>query len=188
MIETLRPAFVLTLAFTLLTGIAYPLAVTGIGQTALQQQANGSRIERDGVLVGSTLIGQAFVEQGYFWPRPSATGPEPYNASASSGSNLGPTDARLVERMGEAVSVSGLTSLPADAVSTSGSGLDPHISPENAALQVERVAAARGVPPEDVGRVLDRMTETPLLGILGEPRVNVLALNLALDEDFAAAP
>ena len=182
MINQIRPAITLTLAFTLLTGLAYPLAVTGIGQAAFPAQANGSRVEQGGVIIGSSLIGQPFSRPGYFWPRPSATGSEPYNASASSGSNYGPTDARLVERVAGAVAAyGGAAPIPADAVTASGSGLDPHITPENARLQVARVAAARGVDAAEIEQLLATMTEAPLLGILGEPRVNVLALNLALD-------
>lgn len=180
MLNQIRPAIVLTLLFTLLTGLAYPLAMTGIGQAVFPVQANGSRIERDGVVIGSSLIGQNFTRPDYFWARPSATGPDPYNAAASTGSNLGPTDARLIERVGTAVA--GSADMPADAVMTSGSGLDPHISPENARLQVERVARARGLDVVQVSDVLERMTEGPMLGIFGEPRVNVLALNLALDQ------
>jgi potassium-transporting ATPase KdpC subunit len=179
MLSQIRPAIVLTLLFTLLTGIVYPLAMTGIGQAAFPAQANGSRVERDGVTVGSSLIGQAFADPAYFWPRPSATGSEPYNAAASSGSNYGPTDARLVERVAAAIGEAG--SAPADAVTTSASGLDPHITPENARTQVARIAEVRGVEPASVEQLLTQMTETPLAGILGETRVNVLALNLALD-------
>ncbi|UYN98103.1 MAG: potassium-transporting ATPase subunit KdpC [Devosia sp.] len=187
MLIQIRPAIVFTLAFTLLTGIAYPLAMTGIGQAVFPYQANGSRIERNGVLVGSELIGQTFASAQYFWGRPSATSPNPYNAGASSGSNLGATDARLVQRAAETVAASRQASLPADAATTSGSGLDPHISPEYAALQVARVAEARNTQPAVVQALLDRMTERPTLGIFGEPRVNVLALNLALDQETPLA-
>jgi K+-transporting ATPase ATPase C chain len=188
MLNQLRPAIVMTLAFTLLTGIVYPLAITGIGQAVMPAQANGSVLERDGVVVGSSLIGQAFSAPEYFWPRPSATGPDPYNASASSGSNYGPTDARLVARVDEAVGALGVTEgVPADAVTTSASGLDPHITPENAALQVQRVAQARGVDPASVEALVADMTETPWLGMFGELRVNVLALNLALDSEAPLA-
>lgn len=182
MFDIVRPALVLTFAFTLLTGIAYPLAMTGIGQSLFPTQSSGSRIVEGGVTIGSSLIGQGFSQPGYFWPRPSATGPEAYNASASSGSNYGQTDARLVARV--EASVSGLGTrdpVPADAVTTSGSGLDPHITPDNARLQVARVAAARGMAPAPIEALVADMTEMPALGIFGEPRVNVLALNLALD-------
>lgn len=183
MLNQIRPAIVLTLALTLLTGLAYPLAMTGIGQAAFPAQANGSRVEQDGVVVGSSLIGQSFSQPGYFWSRPSATGPEPYNASGSGGSNYGPTDARLVERVAGAVAAYGdAAPVPADAVTTSGSGLDPHITPDNARRQVARVAAARGVDAAEIEQLLATMTEAPLLGMFGEPRVNVLALNLALDQ------
>lgn len=182
MLNQIRPAIVLTLAFTLLTGVAYPLAMTGIGQAVFPAQANGSRLTQDGVTIGSALIGQNFTRPDYFWPRPSATGPEPYNAAASSGANYGPTDARLVERVAAMVTDLGVTGpAPADAVTTSGSGLDPHITPANARAQLGRVAAARGVDAANIEALLADMTETPLLGIWGEPRVNVLALNLALD-------
>jgi potassium-transporting ATPase KdpC subunit len=182
MLDQIRPAIVLTLAFTLLTGIAYPLAMTGIGQAVLPAQANGSRIVQDDTVIGSSLIGQNFARPEYFWPRPSATGTEPYNGAASSGSNFGATDARLVARV--AASTSGydaMAPVPADAVTTSASGLDPHITPANARNQIARVAEARGQDVARIEAVLDEITEAPLLGIFGEPRVNVLALNLALD-------
>ena len=185
MLNQLRPAIVLTVLLSAVTGLAYPLAVTGAAQAAFPGQANGSRITRDGAVIGSELIGQNFLQPGYFWPRPSATGPDPYNAAASSGSNIGPTGKALVERVDGAVQVMGGGPVPADAVTTSGSGLDPHISPVFAALQVARVAGARGVDPSVVEATLAAVTEQPLWGIFGEPRVNVLRLNLALDE---AAP
>ena len=188
MLNQLRPAVVLTLAFILLTGLAYPLAMTAIGQAVFPTQANGSRVVRDGVLVGSALIGQTFTQPGYFWSRPSATGPEPYNAGASSGSNYGPTDARLVDRVAVAIGeLGGSSPVPADAVTTSASGLDPHITLENARAQVSRIAAARNVEPAVVEQLLVEVTETPLLGIFGEPRINVLALNLALDRQAPLA-
>ena len=182
MLDQLRPAIVLTVLLSATTGLAYPLAITGAAQAAFPGQANGSRIERDGVTVGSDLIGQNFTQPGYFWPRPSATGPEPYNAAASTGSNIGPTGKALVERVAAAVSTMDGGPVPADAVTTSGSGLDPHITPQYAALQVTRVGTARGVEPSVVAALLTDVTEAPLLGIFGEPRVNVLRLNLALDE------
>lgn len=184
MLNQLRPAIVMTLLLSAVTGLAYPLAVTGIGQAVLPAQANGSRIEKDGVVIGSALIGQNFTRPDYFWPRPSATGPDPYNAASSSGSNQGPTDARLVARVGESVTALGGAPQPADAVTTSASGLDPDISPQNAQGQVARVAAARGADPARVQALVARVTETPLLGIFGEPRVNVLALNQALDAEL----
>ncbi len=183
MLNQIRPAIVLTLALTLLTGIAYPLAMAFIGQAVFPAQANGSRVTQEGFTIGSSLIGQSFTQPGYFWPRPSATGPQPYNAAASSGSNYGPTDARLVERVATAVTSLGVTGpVPADAVTASGSGLDPHITPANARSQIARVATARGVDAARIETLLADMTEAPLLGIAGEPRVNVLALNLALDQ------
>ena len=185
MLSQLRPAIVMTVLFTLLTGLLYPLAITGVGQLAFPAQANGSRLERDGVVVGSTLIGQDFAQPGYFWPRPSATSPQPYNGAASSGSNYGATDARLVERVGSTVATLGGSAQPADAATTSASGLDPDISPANARRQLARVAAARAMPEADLQTLLAQMTDAPILGIFGEPRVNVLALNLALD---ASAP
>ena len=182
MLNQIRPAIVFTLAFTLLTGVAYPLAMTGIGQAVFPAQANGSRITQDDIIIGSTLIGQNFSQPQYFWPRPSATGPEPYDASASSGSNYGPTDARLIERVSSAVGERGAAfAVPADAVTASASGLDPHISPDNARMQVARIAQARGQEASEIESLLNTMTELPHLGIFGEPRVNVLALNLALD-------
>jgi potassium-transporting ATPase KdpC subunit len=185
MLNQLRPALVLTLLLSATTGFLYPLAVTGVAQAAFPSQSNGSRITENDVLVGSELIGQAFTEPAYFWSRPSATGPDPYNGGASSGSNIGPTGTALVERVAASVAEQGGGPLPADGVTASGSGLDPHISPAFAASQLARVAEARSVEPAAIQAVLDTVTEQPLLGIFGEPRVNVLRLNLALD---AAVP
>lgn len=186
MINHLRPAITLLFLLTLVTGLAYPLAVTGIGRALLPQQAQGSLIERNGQIVGSRLIGQNFTSDRYFWPRPSATSPDPYSASASGGSNLGPTSAKLKDRVDADVKRLGATGIaspvPVDAVTTSGSGLDPHISPDYAAAQVARVAKARGVNEADLKGLLSRLTEGRDLGFVGEPRVNVLELNLALDE------
>lgn len=185
MLTQLRPALVLTVLFTLLTGIVYPLAITGIAQLLLPAAANGSLIRSGDKVVGSRLIGQNFTQDRYFWPRPSVTADAPYNAGSSTGSNLGPTSARLAERVKaevERLRAAGLATVPADAAMASGSGLDPHISPDFAQAQVARVARARGTDPEFVSALVDRFTEGRLLGIIGEPRVNVLLLNIALDQ------
>jgi K+-transporting ATPase ATPase C chain len=167
---------------TVITGVAYPLLVTGISQVLFKDQANGSLIEKDGKVVGSSLIGQPFSEPKYFWGRPSATSPMPYNGSASSGSNQGPTNPALKEAVeGRIKDHGGKTPVPADLVTASGSGLDPHISPAAAEYQVARVAKARGIPEEKLRALVNQHVEGRQLGILGEPRVNVLRLNLALD-------
>lgn len=181
MLHHLRPAFVLLLGFTLICGFVYPLAVLGVAQNWFKVSATGSLIERDGKIVGSALIGQGFAEDKYFHGRPSAAG-DGYDAANSSGSNLGPTSAKLVERVtAEIEALGGAKPIPADAVLASASGLDPHISPANAARQVARVAAARGLDETAIAALVARMTEGRELGVLGEPRVNVLRLNLALD-------
>lgn len=182
--SSLRPAFVLLLLFTALTGVAYPLAITGIAQIAFPAQANGSLIRDNGTVVGSELIGQNFAEARYFHPRPSAAG-KGYDASASAASNLAAASQDLATRIGGDVAAlrhQGLTGpIPTDLVTTSASGLDPHISPEAALLQVGRVAAARNVAPAVIRTAVTAATEYPLLGLIGEPRVNVLLLNRQLD-------
>ncbi len=179
MLNQLRPAIVLTLLFTVLTGIVYPLAITGAAQGLFPAQANGSQISRDGKLVGSALIGQLFERDNYFHGRPSAIN---YDAATSSGSNLGPSSKTLVSDLAERAAAYGDAKIPADLVTASGSGLDPDLSPEGALAQVPRIAAARGLTEDAVRQLVASETVGPDLGILGEPRVNVLALNLALDE------
>jgi len=188
MIRQLKPALVLLAVLTLLTGILYPLIVTGIAQMVFPAQANGSLITRNGAPVGSTLIGQDFTDPKYFWGRPSATSPFPYNAAASSGSNLGPSNPALmnaVQARIEALKTAdpgNTLPIPVDLVTASGSGLDPDISVAAALYQVPRVAKARGMSEADVRALVDKYTTGRQFGFLGEPRVNVLLLNLALDE------
>lgn len=183
----LRPALVLFLVLSLLTGVLYPLLVTGVAQAVFPHQANGSLVQRDGQAVGSKLIGQAFSQPGHFWSRPSATGPMAYNAAASGGSNLGPSHPALAEavqaRIGalRAADPGNTAPVPVDLVTASASGLDPHISLAAARYQVARVARVRGLPAEQVNALVDQHTEGAWLGFMGEARVNVLALNLALD-------
>ena len=183
----LRPALVLFLVLTLVTGVAYPLLVTGLAQGLFPAQAAGSLIMRDGKPVGSSLIGQNFTDPKNFWGRPSATGPMPYNASASSGSNQGPLNPALVEAVKgridtlRAADPGNTAPVPVDLVSASASGLDPHISPAAANYQTARVARVRNLPLEQVQQLVAQETEMPWLGLLGEPRVHVLRLNLALD-------
>jgi K+-transporting ATPase ATPase C chain len=167
---------------TVITGLAYPLIVTGIAQVVFKDQANGSLIYQNEKIVGSSLIGQPFSDPKYFWARPSATSPMPYNGASSSGSNQGPTNPALKEAVeGRIKDHGGKTPVPADLVSASGSGLDPHISPAAAEYQIARVAKARGIQESVLKELVQKHTEARQLGILGEPRVNVLRLNLALD-------
>lgn len=185
--QSLRTAAVMLLALTVLTGVVYPLAVTLIAQTAFPHQANGSLLTIDGRVVGSELIGQSFAGPEYFWGRLSATGPTPYNAAASSGSNYGPSHPDLkhaVEVRIAALQAHGAAEgkAPIDLVTASGSGLDPHISPAAAEFQAPRIARSRNMTEEAVREMVRRHTEDRTLGVLGEPRVNVLRLNLALDQ------
>lgn len=183
----LRPALAILALLSVVTGLVYPLIVTGVAQLLFPRQAAGSLVVRDGSTVGSELIGQAFADARYFWSRPSATGPFPYNAAASSGSNYGPTSESL--RTATEGRITALRAadpgndapVPADLATASGSGLDPHCSPDAARYQVPRVARARGLDPARVQAMVDAHTQGRQLGVLGEPRVNVLGLNLALD-------
>ncbi|BBU31132.1 potassium-transporting ATPase KdpC subunit [Burkholderia sp. THE68] len=185
--HVLRPALVLFVALTVVTGLIYPAVVTAIGQAAFSHQANGSMIERDGKIVGSEIIGQQFDAPQYFWGRLSATTPNPYNAGSSSGSNLGPTNPALADEVKgridalHAADPDNRAALPVDLVTSSGSGLDPEISPAAAAYQVARVAKARGMTVEQVQALVAQATVGRQFGVLGEPRVNVLKLNFALD-------
>jgi potassium-transporting ATPase KdpC subunit len=196
MLRQIRPAIVVLLALTLITGLVYPLAMTGIAQAIFPHQAQGSLIERDGKVVGSELIGQTFESEKYFHGRPSATTapdpndttktvPAPYNAANSGASNFGPSNKALIDRvqgdMDKLKQENSAAPVPADLVTTSASGLDPHISPEAALFQVPRIAKARNVPDERIRQLVTDHTEGRFLGLLGEPRVNVLLLNLALD-------
>jgi potassium-transporting ATPase KdpC subunit len=196
MLREIRPAIVVLVALTLITGLAYPLAMTGVAKVVFSHQAEGSLIERDGKIVGSALIGQEFKSDKYFHGRPSATvAPDPadptktvsapYNAASSGGSNLGPSNKALIERVQADIDrlkkENPSAPIPADLITTSASGLDPHISPEAAYFQVPRVAKARNLTEDKVRQLVSERVEERFLGILGEPRVNVLLLNLALD-------
>jgi potassium-transporting ATPase KdpC subunit len=200
MLREIRPAIVLVIALTLITGVAYPFAITGLAQVIFPDKAQGSLVERDGKVVGSTLIGQEFTGEGYFHGRPSATTapdpsdptktvPAPYNAANSGGSNLGPTSKSLIERIqGDIAKLkqeNPSAQVPADLVTTSGSGLDPDISAEAALFQVPRVAQARNLPENQVRQLVAEHTSDRLIGLFGEPHVNVLELNLALDRTAA---
>jgi K+-transporting ATPase ATPase C chain len=184
----LRPALMMLLTLTLLTGVIYPLAVTGLAQLFLPSLADGSLIIRDGKVIGSELIGQQFDDPKYFWGRPSATSPFPYNAAASSGSNLGPTNPAFIEAVRGRVSALRAadpvndTPIPVDLVTASGSGLDPHMSPAAAEYQLKRVARARGLGENTLRDLVARHTEGRQLGVLGERRINILKLNVALDD------
>jgi K+-transporting ATPase ATPase C chain len=187
MLKELKPALLMLIVMTVLTGALYPLVVTGIAQVVFARQANGSLIERDGKKIGSELIGQPFGDPKHFWSRPSATSPYPYNASSSSGSNQGPLNPALAEAVTARIKAlrdadpGNAAPVPADLVTASASGLDPHISPAAAEYQVARVAKARGIDPGKVRELVGQSTQGRQLGFLGEPRVNVLKLNLMLD-------
>ena len=187
MFTQLRPAAVLFVFFTLLTGLLYPLTVTGAAQLIFPRQANGSLLAREGQVIGSQLIGQYFDDPRYFWGRPSATQPFPYNPASSGGSNWGPTSARLLAQVESRVAAlraadpQNQAAIPIDLVTASASGLDPHTSPAAAYYQAARVARSRGLALADVNRLIAERTEGRQWGLLGEPRVNVLGLNLALD-------
>jgi K+-transporting ATPase ATPase C chain len=187
MLAQLRPAFLMLLVMTVVTGMLYPLLVTGIAQVAMPSKANGNMIERDGRPVGSELIGQPFGDARYFWSRPSGTAPFPYNAGASSGTNQGPTNPALLEAVEGRIKAlreadpRNTAPVPVNLVTASGSGLDPHITPASAEYQVGRVARLRSIDPQRVRELVSDATEGRQLGFLGEPRVNVLRLNLALD-------
>ncbi|SEA71294.1 potassium-transporting ATPase subunit KdpC [Variovorax sp. YR216] len=185
--DTLRPAIVLFVLLSAITGIVYPFAVTGVARTAFPDQAAGSLVIRDGKPVGSTLIGQNFVDPKHFWGRPSATAPMPYNGGASGGANQGPLNPALADAVKariealRAADPGNTVPVPIDLVTASASGLDPDISPAAARYQAPRIARARNLPVEQVLAMIDARTERPLFGLFGDPRVNVLALNLALD-------
>ncbi|WP_439597754.1 potassium-transporting ATPase subunit KdpC [Falsiroseomonas sp.] len=181
MTAILRPAIAMVVLFTLLLGLAVPVGFTGVAGVVFPIQAGGSLVEREGRVIGSALLGQSFADARYFHPRPSATSPDPYNAASSAASQLSPTSAALLAAVQERVAALGGGPVPADAATASGSGLDPHISPQNAARQIRRVAEARGLPEARLTELVAQHTEGRQFWLLGEPRVNVLRLNLALD-------
>jgi K+-transporting ATPase ATPase C chain len=191
MLQQILPGLRIKLFFTLLLGVVYPLVLTGISQVLFPYQANGSLIVANGKVIGSDLIGQIFAKPDYFHVRPSAAGTDGYDATASGGSNYGPTNQKLIDRIKASIEKFGKENpdyqgpIPADLLTTSASGLDPHISPASALAQVPRVAKARGVSPEQITLLVNQFTEKPDLGLLGEPHVNVLKLNLALDNQLA---
>jgi K+-transporting ATPase ATPase C chain len=190
MLSQLWPAIRINIFLTILLGIGYPLAVTGISQILFPHQANGSLITRNGQVIGSELIGQNFAKAEYFQPRPSAAGNDGYDATASGGSNYGPTNQKLIDRVKASVDKFHKDNpdyqgpIPADLLTASGSGLDPDISPASAQAQEPRIAKARGISPDQLNQLVAQYTKSPDLGLLGEPRVNVLKLNLALDEKY----
>lgn len=190
MLQQLAPALRMTLLLTVLTGLLYPGIVTGLCQALFANQANGSLVTQNGQVIGSTLVGQNFAKPEYFHPRPSAAGNDGYDPTASQGSNLGPTSQKLVDRMKASAAQfrkenpAYTGAIPADAITASGSGLDPHITVANAQAQTARIADARSAKPGDIEALVRSLTENRDLGFLGEPRVNVLALNLALDQHF----
>jgi potassium-transporting ATPase KdpC subunit len=187
MFKHIRPALTVFLLLTAVTGVIYPLLVTGVAQLAFSEKANGSLIRLEGVYTGSELIGQPFDDPKYFWGRPSATPDLPYNSASSSGSNLGPSNPALIDAVKTRMEAlkkadpANQSSIPIDLVTSSGSGLDPHISPAAALYQISRVTRARGMSEEKISHLVDQFTEPRQWGLLGEPRVNVLKLNLALD-------
>lgn len=187
MLSQIRPAAISFIMLTIITGLLYPLAVTGVAAIAMPATANGSMMTADGKIVGSELIGQPFSDPKYFWSRPSATSPVPYAADAGAGSNLGPSNPALADAIKgrvaalKAADPDNQNPVPIELVTASGSGLDPHISPAAAEYQVSRVARARGLSPEQVRALVAKFTQSPTFGVLGDPRVHVLRLNLALD-------
>jgi potassium-transporting ATPase KdpC subunit len=190
MLSQLWPALRINIFLLILLGVGYPLAVTGVSQLAFPHQANGSLISRNGQVVGSELIGQNFTKPEYFQPRPSAAGNDGYDPTSSGGSNYGPTNQKLIDRVKASVDKFHKDNpdyqgpIPADLLTASGSGLDPDISPASAQVQEARVAKARGISQDQIGQLVAQYTKSPDLGLLGEPRVNVLKLNLALDQQF----